>query len=509
LFAVVCQAIQHAHTKGIIHRDIKPTNVLVTRQDGQPVVKVIDFGIAKAMGQQLTEKTLFTEFAQMIGTPLYMSPEQAELTSVDIDTRSDIYSLGVLLYELLTGTTPFDKERFQTAGYDEIRRIIREEDPARPSTRIDTLGQAASTVSGYRNSDPKELRRQFRGELDWIVMKCLEKDRNRRYETPAALAADVKRFLNDETVLACPPSALYRFGKLARRHKRALLSASVAAFAALLAVTALAVSAVLVWRANQDLQQEAYFQTITVAHRELSTDDLGRALRLLEDCPEDLRQWEWRYLMRLCRVEPLVLRDDTGVNGVAFSPDGRRIASAGGNGDVKIWDAGAGKVLQTISGAHNDAVVSVAFHPDGNHVASVGADREVKVWDLRTGQEVFRGPCDAIRKFGSAYTVAFRPPDGRQLAAGSSGVVRIWDWENGERSPLELPGHEYHSIPVAFSRDGRRLATGGAWRQPQKALGRGEQGAPLGVFPAHRHPVSALAFSPTAGGWPPAVSTGT
>jgi serine/threonine protein kinase len=175
LFLDVCQAVQHAHQKGIIHRDIKPSNVLVTLHDGKPVVKVIDFGIAKAMGQQLTEKTLFTNFAQMIGTPLYMSPEQAEMSGLDVDTRSDIYSLGVLLYELLTGTTPFDKERLKQAGFDEIRRIIREEEPPKPSTRMSTVGQAATTASEKRQSDPRKLSRLFRGELDWIVMKALEK----------------------------------------------------------------------------------------------------------------------------------------------------------------------------------------------------------------------------------------------------------------------------------------------------------------------------------------------
>src|SRR5262249_52724810 len=170
---------QHAHERGIIHRDLKPSNVLVTMQDGKPLVKVIDFGIAKALGQQLTDKTVFTGFAQMIGTPLYMSPEQAALSNVDVDTRSDIYSLGVLLYELLTGTTPFTRERLQQAGYDEMRRIIREEEPPKPSARISTLGQAASTVSTQRKSDPRRLSQIIRGELDWIVMKALEKDRSR------------------------------------------------------------------------------------------------------------------------------------------------------------------------------------------------------------------------------------------------------------------------------------------------------------------------------------------
>jgi serine/threonine protein kinase/tetratricopeptide (TPR) repeat protein len=246
LFLPVCQAVQHAHQKGVIHRDLKPSNVLVTLHDGIPVVKVIDFGIAKALGQQLTDKTLFTGFAQMIGTPLYMSPEQAEMSGLDIDTRSDLYSLGVLLYELLTGTTPVDKNRLQQAAFDEIRRIIREEEPERPSTRISTLGQAASTASANRGSDPRRLSQLFRGELDWIVMKALEKDRNRRYETAASFAADVQRYLHDEPVQACPPSTSYKLRKFARKHR--LFLATAAAFALLL-LAGIVVSSWQAWRA--------------------------------------------------------------------------------------------------------------------------------------------------------------------------------------------------------------------------------------------------------------------
>ncbi len=227
LFVDVCQAVQHAHQKSIIHRDIKPSNVLVTMNDGSPLVKVIDFGIAKALSERLTEKTLFTGFAKMLGSPLYMSPEQAAFSNNDVDTRTDIYSLGVLLYELLTGTTPFDKERLNRADYDEMRRIIREEDPPKPSTRISTLGQAATTISTQRRSDPKRLQHFVRGELDWIVMKALEKDRNRRYETANALSQDIIRYLSDEPVSACPPSTWYRFRKFARRNTGAVLAATV------------------------------------------------------------------------------------------------------------------------------------------------------------------------------------------------------------------------------------------------------------------------------------------
>jgi serine/threonine protein kinase len=226
LFARVCVALQHAHQKGIIHRDVKPSNILVGQQDGQPAPKIIDFGIAKATQGRLTEATLITGFDQLIGTPAYMSPEQAELRELEIDTRSDIYSLGVLLYELLTGRPPFDPKSLIRAGVAEIRRIIREVEPARPSTVVSTLADADRTVIAHqRCAAPARLTSALRGDLDWIVMRCLEKDRGRRYDTAHELADDIRRHLRSEPVTACPPSALYRSQKFVARHRVAWRSA--------------------------------------------------------------------------------------------------------------------------------------------------------------------------------------------------------------------------------------------------------------------------------------------
>jgi serine/threonine protein kinase/tetratricopeptide (TPR) repeat protein len=226
LFQMTCNAVQHAHQKGIIHRDIKPSNVMITLHDGRPIPKVIDFGIAKATNQRLTEKTVFTEFRQFIGTPEYMSPEQAEMSGIDIDTRSDIYSLGVLLYELLTGTTPFDSLQLRAAAYGEIQRIIREETPHKPSTRLSTLDTLPS-IAAHRRTEPKRLGMIIRGDLDWIVMTALEKDRTRRYETASSFAADIQRYLDNEPVLASPPSATYRLQKFVKRNRGQVVAGGV------------------------------------------------------------------------------------------------------------------------------------------------------------------------------------------------------------------------------------------------------------------------------------------
>ena len=235
LFIQVCNAVQHAHQKGIIHRDLKPSNIMVTMHDGVPVPKVIDFGIAKATEQRLTDKTLFTSYAQLMGTPAYMSPEQMELSGLNLDTRSDIYSLGVLLYELLTGRTPFDTTDLLKLGVEELRRTVCEQEPLSPSAKLQTLNNEELTKTARRRHvEPPRLLSQLRGDLDWIVLKCLEKDRTRRYATANALAMDIERYLHEEAVLARPPSQLYRLQKLVRRNRMVFLSGAAAVAALLL-----------------------------------------------------------------------------------------------------------------------------------------------------------------------------------------------------------------------------------------------------------------------------------
>jgi WD40 repeat protein/serine/threonine protein kinase len=479
LFVDVCRAVQHAHQKGVIHRDLKPTNVLVTLHDGTPVPKIIDFGIAKAIGQPLTDMTLVTGFMQMIGTPVYMSPEQAGLSGLDVDTRSDVYSLGVVLYELLTGTTPFATERLLRASYDEVLRIIREEEPLKPSTRISTLGQAAPTVAEQRQVELKVLCRLLRGELDWIVLKALEKDRTRRYATAQELADDLKRFLEGVPIQARPVGQVERLWRWCRRNP-APAAAGVLAVVALAATTALAVGSALVvqlraarddadaQRAKAEHQERfarhyLYGAQMNLAQRALESNHTGLLLDYLERhrprqaTDADLRGFEWYYLWRQSHSELLTLSGHTGeVTSVAYSPDGQWLASGSVDGTVKVWDLLAGRELRTLN--HTGRVTSVHFSPDGKRLASGSTDRTARIWHLPSGQElhILRG------HKGTVGSVHFSP-DGKRLATGSGDeTVKVWDAQTGGEAILTLEGHTSPVYTVVFSPDGKRLASGTA-----------------------------------------------
>ncbi len=505
LFVPVCQAIQHAHQKGIIHRDIKPSNVLVTLHDGRPIPMVIDFGIAKATNQKLTEKTLFTSFASMIGTPAYMSPEQAEMSKLDVDTRSDIYSLGVLLYELLTGTTPFPDKRLRSVGFGEMQRIIAEEEPDRPSTRLSTMEALQRTaVAKRRSADPAGLNHLFRGDLDWIVMKCLEKDRTRRYETANGLAIDIQRHLVNETISARPPSNSYRLQKLIRRNKLAV-SAMVAVFLALamgmLATTfqsfraskaeaaARAQASRTILEANRATEAEKvaveksklaeeeraaaeaslYAAQMNLAQTELAAGNIGVAVDLLNQHRprpgrQDLRGWEWRYLWKLCRSDEeftLGIHPER-VFSVAFSPNGKWLASADANesGDsvgskVLLWDFETRKPL--LPALTEDAAGSVTFSPDGRLIAFGTLREGVKVLALSQRTEVITIPGEA-RSFAN-QALAFSP-DGKLIAVGDKkGILRIFNLET--RTEHSRPAsHDSPVTTTAFFREGLKLVSG-------------------------------------------------
>jgi len=405
LFEQVCQAVQHAHHKGVIHRDLKPGNVLVSTQDGKPFSKVIDFGIAKAIAQRLTDHTLFTEHAQFIGTPQYMSPEQAE-GSVDIDTRTDVYSLGVMLYELLSGSTPFSTQELKAAAFEQIKKMIVEVDPPKPSTRLSLNQPTLATLAASRRIEPKRLGTLVRGELDWIVMKALEKNRKRRYETPTSLANDIHAHLKGEPIQAAPPSTAYRIQKFVKKHRGPVIGIATVGFVLILGILgtswgyyraernavcervareqateardaeamarqtaeraeAAAVQAQRQAETEREMSKtQGYRAALLGAAACLDRDESTNARRLLDDAPLSKRNWEWAYLYAKLDESILQLGGHTDrVNSVVFNSESSLLLSASDDGTARLWALDSGKLIQVFK-EDIGRVVAAAFNAD-------------------------------------------------------------------------------------------------------------------------------------------------
>jgi WD40 repeat protein/serine/threonine protein kinase len=482
LFIQVCGAIQHAHQKAVIHRDIKPSNVLVTLHGDQPVPKVIDFGIAKSTQQRLTEKTLFTQFQHFIGTPAYMSPEQASLSGLDIDTRSDIYALGVLLYELLTGKTPFDSKALLDAGYEEIRRIIREVEPPKPSTRLSTMrGQELATAARQRRVDPKKLGLLIRDDLDWIVMKALDKDRTRRYETANGLAADARRFLRHEPVTAAAPSPTYRLQKFVRRNRLtvigattifALLVAGIAATTWLAVVASRARDITTIARnneskANQQLRKEQANLSATLGNKlEDEGDFLGalpfflEELRLEQGVPQGEKDARLRIgsLLEQCpRITKMRVLSGQTLNAADFSRDGRYVLTGSRDGTATLLDLTQPSKPKNWKSEDNKVLEAVSFSPDGKYAAIAGHGF-VKVWEIETDELV----C-SVTPPGYVTSVKFTA-DRSQFAIAliteqGAGFVYLYDTQQPERA-TEITNNNAGYRWAAFSPDETRLVTG-------------------------------------------------
>ena len=496
LFRQVCEGIHHAHQKGIIHRDIKPSNILVSLQDDKPIPKIIDFGIAKAITQPLTEKTSYTEHGQLLGTPEYMSPEQADMAYQDVDTRSDIYSLGVLLYELLTGATPFDAQRLREGGIDHIQQIIRDEEPRTPSARLTSLGDKAKAVAERRRTQIITLTRRLHRELEWIPMKAMRKDRTRRYRSASELADDIQNYLTGTPLIAGPESTVYRARKFARKHAGSVAMVALVAVAIILGLVA---SILLGCRAEQARKQEAtarkqveqaltraenaeriakeqrkiaeeradkyrhmsYIHGVALADVKYREGNLRSARKLLESCPEDKRNWEWYRLNHVMDEALVTFNCPPYILSMVLSPDGKRIASTNVDSSrddwqhrIMVWDAVSGAKTLTLKGYEEKVFLRVEFSPDGKRIVSGGIDKTVRVWDASSGEEIMR-----LEGHEKPVSSVLFSPDGKRIISGShDGTVKVWDSGNGrELITIQIGGF---ILSVSVSPDGERIIVG-------------------------------------------------
>ena len=519
LFVSVCQAVQHAHQKGIIHRDLKPGNVLVTEVDGRPTPKVIDFGVAKATEVRLTDLS-YADTGAVVGTPAYMSPEQADPSSMDIDTRTDVYALGVMLYELLVGSPPLDARQFKRGAILEMLRMVREVDPPRPSTKLSAADDLPN-IAANRNIEPAKLAKSLRGELDWVVMKALEKDRTRRYDSPNAFAHDVQRYLADEVVGARPPSAGYRLRKFVRRHKGPVIAASLVLITLVGGIVASSLFAVEAnfqakkakdneKKANDNAQEAKDNEQEAKDNEKLATYRLGVSHMLLADeaydkgnvtlaaewlekVPREQRGWEWRYKKQETRGGLFTIYGNPwGFTSVAFSPDGTRILTGGGDpdhpGEVRLWDARTGEFLFELKGVPplngwppsgspfpSGWEQSASFSPDGTRILTAGAhNKTARMWNAQTGAPL---PFELKEYQGVVWSAAFSPDGKRVVTSCADETARVWNAETGALL-LELKPHRFGVDAVAFSPDGKRIATVSGDSMPTVKVWDAEKGGP-------------------------------
>ena len=526
LFVQACEAVQHAHQKAIIHRDIKPTNLLVTLEERGPVLKVIDFGVAKALSYRLTEHTLFTEQGRLIGTPEYMSPEQAEISGVDMDTRTDIYSLGVVLYELLAGALPFDSKTLRAAKFDDLRRMIREQEPPRPSQRLTALREDGTKAAAERGTDCSSLRRTLVSELEWIPLKAMSKDRADRYRSAAELADDVHNYLGGRPLIAGPQTTVYRVQKFVRKHRRAvvLVAALMVIFLALVVALAIETRLAIVAKNAEAMRTIAYQQQVqrallaervanqrladklvSIGDAEVKGGRISDARQTYQQSLDIARGLDLPTAPLLARLWCIYDRDrptmgffgkDQGpggfpgphVNCLALCPDGSTAISADADKTLRLWDLRTGLLLRTFVG-HGYALTYVALSADGQRMLSSGFDHIVRIWDPKTGSTLspFTG------NTGHVYTVAIDPGGRLALSGDTDGNLWLWDIETHQELH-KFEGHEGTVAVCAFSPDGHTALSGG--RDGNVNLWDIRGLSLIRTYSGHRGQVNGLAFSP-------------